>query len=280
MNVNEKPRFWDFYRAMRAVKKDDIYLNVYSRETLSSKIYYLTDKMQSKGVRFIGGLIFGVLFIVILLLPDEHICWPNSDFDANLINALISLLINIAVYRYIYSKAEFEEVPEEEWINSRQAKRKQRKKLLKILNYVFAVLAAAIFFNTYFFTYLRYAYEGGARVSSANVSIEMPETIIKLDNTTPEGAPFNAGRLPDNKNIRMKIELARVPEEASIYLNGKYVEEFCFRRFPHYFWEDDYFRSHAYCFSDTGDYLQDNTLEIRTRDFSKVWTFALEFERQ
>lgn len=272
--MSERPRFWDFYRAIRASKEDDIYLNVHSKETGDVAVYYKTYDMKhtaGRGIVFIMSL---MIMIGMLFLPENKL-WPNMKIDLNIVIYSLGWLIYILAYKRVYDKAVFEKVPEEEWEDSWEAKRKRRKAGIAVWKYINVILILVAFFNTYCFAYLRYQYEGGAKTNKAEISIEFPENTVRLDRSTPEGVSFYIEQLPENKSVMMDLKLFSIPDEVEIYLNGKNADWYYFDRQLHFFWEDEYFRSTGHGFSDSGNFQEYNTLEIKTKDFSKTWTFEL-----
>jgi hypothetical protein len=271
--LEHKPDFWDYYNAVKKVKKDDEFLPVYSKDTGKLTVYYHQNDIQNKPAKYISGILSFLLLVGIAIVSFKYSLWPNFNIDGNMLNAGIGLLSGIMVYRYTYNKSEFKTVPYEEWEQSEQSKRKPRGRARMIWRYSALFLALLAFFNTYFFTYLRYQYEGGSFVSAAEVTLGMHENSIVLDDSTPENSVLYG--LPDRETIIMNISLIRIPEEASVYLNGVVLERGYFKKHFHFFWQEDYFKSTGHVYFKQGELKEHNTLEIRTKDFSKAWTFML-----
>ncbi len=272
--MHEMPDFWDYYNAVKRVKKDDEFLPVYSRDTGKLTVYYQPEEIQNKPVKYIGGTLSFLLLIGIAVLSFNYRLWPNFNVDCNMLNAGVGLLSGIIVYRYTYNKSELKTASYEEWEQSEQSKRKPRGRVRMIWRYTALFLTLIAFFNTYFFTYLRYEYEGGSLVSAVQVTFNIRENSIVLDDSTPINSVLYG--LRGKETIILDISLIRIPEDVSVYLNGQVLERGYFDKHFHFFWQDDYFKSTGHAFIAVSELKEHNTLEIRTNDFRKVWTFTLE----
>ncbi len=285
--MGNKPRFWDFYRAYKYSKiKDDI-LYIYEKDR-GKLVQYLKPpykkRKQWKTVMVVAALVLYLLWAVPWLISIGRILFFfNLNLDLLAFFTFVPRpLTTIIVCKYIHSYGKFEKVSEIEWDKDKEKPYLETRAPYRVVSFFLAILyIVAILFIGFTPVYIRYLADRAlgtpweARVQIKNTL----DSNILLDDETLPGKDF----IIENRNGARRtivISTYRIPELVKMYLNGKEIEldySGVNSGYAGQFWSDDYFRlvnvDNIYLNIPEGE----NTLELKSANFSKSWTFNVEY---
>lgn len=274
--MDEKPTFWQFYRARWRQRYSSEFIYTIGKERRVSGIYYKPDFYDR--LCFLIDILFCLPLTLIIIMQFDF--WKNLDSDIFIVSYAALFLLDILLWRIIFSFMDFKKLPEDEWEATDYKKINKYRKLKKgIIISLTTIITLFMLLNSYSFAYLRYIAEGGqgGRIGIAEAIVYVPDnTIVRPSQETVTDGTFNVKKNSDEKEIDIKIKTAKLPEKVYIYLNGKDITDNKPDYKTWYFWEGGYFNK-TFNYDTKLKKLDGlNTLEVKSENFDKVWTFTLD----
>lgn len=286
--MNEKPRFWDFYRSYRYDRATDEVLYIYERNR-GKRSEYLKPPQRYKWQNISAGILLLIalpIFILWLLNMHSILFYTSVNIDILFIFNLGGIPLGFVFTSVLtYCRTDFITISETDWDNVKEVA--YRKSKFWKVKFTWVVMAGMwlIMFLTMGFTpvYIRYLADRALGTPwQAEVRIEPDyENYIKLEMGTQVGEQFKTVKIDKSETTYISISTQGIPEVVKMFLNGEEIDldyESIFSGNAGHFWADDYFS----IFNNGSIYLNitegENTLELRSEHFSKSWTFNVEYK--
>lgn len=259
--MDEKPKFWDFYRASRRLK--------------DGEHAYLSDRLCDL-LSYLRILLFIVYLVILGLItyPIFNNTWRNIIFDLFIVAAAGIAVLDLILISIFYLFAKLKKILEDE--PEKTAPPKTNPKYRKINLCAYLILFLFLFLNSVSFAYLLYFAEGKGNAAQVRVSIDMPGgNSVSLSDTSPQELNFPSGYLNPDNRIGLKINTYDISGDMYVYINGGEVGKESDEYGVWFFWQNDYFKSSSSYLLNYYEIKQSNTLEVKSDTFDKKWTFTI-----
>lgn len=289
--MNDKPKFWDFYRANRLSKfygEDELY--VYDRKKGKRALYNKLPLKTRYKYQYIGaGIMLALCAIIIIpwFIYQDRVLFLSSSLPEFLLIIYFAtqFIGNIIINKLLYARMDFEKISEIDWDDKKESA--YRRSRFWQMRFPWLLTAGIYLFMFLYmgFTpvYVRYLVDSASGSPwQASVRISTPEdNSIYLDSETQPGDVFTLEGFDNNDKASISIWTLSIPEQVRLFINGEavdYGQDVYMSGYAGRFWENHYFSIHINDEIHLNVHEGENTLELRSANFDREWTFTLEYE--
>lgn len=279
--MDEKPGFWQFFKSKWRGRHSDRYIYITGKKNEVLSIY------SKPNLYVIISTIFYFLYLSIppisfLVVRVIYHSWENMYCDNMYLDVVIAcyaslLLLEILLAIAVHTFMKFKKLPEDEWEKTdyKDIIIKSKKVTNAIFKSFLTILLIFFFLNSYSFGYLRYLAGGeSAKMGMAQVFVDTPRYITVKEDQTDE--TFKVNTVEGTSDVDFKIETAWILNKVYIYVNGTNISGYYINEGGWFFWQSRYFVRQIYLNLDSAILHKSNTLEVKSDNFDKVWTFTVE----